>query len=691
MFGSKSVSTPSFIPRVSTFVDLLGEQADRHRGKMAYGFLANGESLSEKLTFDELDTKARAIAVELKQRVSEGERALLLFPSSLDYLSAYFGCLYAGIIAVPVYPPQMGKQLSRIEAVIKDCHPAIFLTTSDILASIQTQMPDLAEIGSSKWLTTEDITLENANLWQRPDINSETIAFLQYTSGSTSSPKGVMVSHSNLLANEHSIISLVKTSPETVSVSWLPLFHDMGLIGMAMHSLYLGTPNYLMAPFSFLQRPHRWLKAISNFGGTLSGGPNFAFELCLNRISEKEMEGLDLSSWKTAFNGAEPVRMETLKRFSERFSSVGFHPECQRPLYGMAESTLIISGWHKDEPLNHLHVDEREMAQHRVKVVDESEPFAQPMVNCGHADQNHRVIAVNPETLTICSDSEVGEIWFAGPSVAKGYWQRPETTEETFHAYTADTQEGPFLRTGDLGFIHHDHVFITGRIKDLIIIRGRNHYPQDIELTTEKSHPSLRPGGGAAFSVQAFGEERLVVIQEVERGMFKKVSHEEIFSAIRHQISQIHELQIFAIVLVKRRSILKTSSGKIMRNACKQAYLKKELYVEAEWELPETEMVQDGDTPTSKESKTQGPKSSDELMEWIKGWMSRKLNIAIEDIDPEDSLTAYGTDSMMTAEFEEEISQFLGFNWPVMDILITEPSIQELCDRGAELAEEHFA
>ena len=691
MFGSQSVSTSSFIPKVNTFVDLLQKRADEHHGKMAYGFLENGENLSEQLTFDVLDKKARAIAVQLQQRKLQGERALLLYPSGLEYLAAYFGCLYAGVIAVPVYPPQMGKQLSRIEAVVGDCHPAVFLTTTDILATIKDQMPELVNMGSAKWLTTENITTEEADLWQRPDINGDTIAFLQYTSGSTSSPKGVMVSHGNLLANEHSILSLVETSPETVSVSWLPLFHDMGLIGMALHSLYLGTPNYLMAPFSFLQRPHRWLRAISNFGGTLSGGPNFAFELCLNRITEKEMEGLDLSSWKTAFNGAEPVRMETLNRFAEKFASVGFRPACQRPLYGMAESTLIISGWSMNEPLNHLYVDESELAQHRIREVDQKAAGAQAMVNCGHADENHHIMAVDPETRTICNDSEVGEIWFSGPSVAKGYWQRPESTEDTFQAYTSDTHEGPFLRTGDLGFVRDGHVFITGRIKDLIIIRGRNHYPQDIELTVENSHPSLRLGGGAAFSVQAFGEERLVVLQEVERGMFKKAPEEEIIGAIRQAVSRVHELQLFAIVLVKRRSILKTSSGKIMRNACKQAYLNKELYVEAEWELSEAELEDGEKTSVSKKEKTLSPKSSDELQVWIKGWMSRKLNIAVEDIDPQDSLTAYGTDSMMTAEFEEEISQFLGFNWPVMDILITEPSIQELCDRGAELAEEHFA
>ena len=691
MFGSQSVSTPSFIPQVSTFVDLLQAQAEAHHGKMAYGFLANGETLSEQLTFDELDLKARAIAVHLQQRGLEGARALLLYPSGLEYLAAYFGCLYAGVIAVPVYPPQMGKQLARIDAVVKDCQPAIFMTTADILGNVQDQMPELARMGASKWMTTENITIGEAHLWQRPDISADTLAFLQYTSGSTSSPKGVMVSHGNLLANEHSIISLVKTSQQTVSVSWLPLFHDMGLIGMALHSIYLGTPNYLMAPFSFLQRPRRWLQAISNFGGTLSGGPNFAYELCLSRISDQEVEGLDLSSWDLAFNGAEPVRMETLNRFAEKFAKAGLRPQCQRPLYGMAESTLIISGWHKDEPLNHIFVDEQALTQHSIQEVAPSDAGALAMVNCGHADENHRVIAVHPETQAICSDSEVGEIWFAGPSVAKGYWQRPEASQESFQAYTSDTKEGPFLRTGDLGFVREGHVFITGRIKDLIIIRGRNHYPQDIELTVEKSHPALRPGGGAAFSVQAHGEERLVVIQEVERGMFKKVSHDEIYAAIRQAVSQIHELQIFAIVLVKRRSILKTSSGKIMRSACKQAYLKRELYVEAEWELPENELsIESNDQPVVSVSNT-GPKSSEELLIWVKDWMSHKLSISIEDIDPMDSLTAYGTDSMMTAEFEEEISRFLGFNWPVMDFLITEPSIQELCDRGAEVAEEHYS
>lgn len=680
-----SQGIPQAVLKVNNLVDVLRERSEINRGKRLFGFLKNGEDLGQTYTFDELDTRARSIAAHLQEKGLEGERAVLMYPSSLEYMAAFFACLYAGVIAVPVYPPQMGKQVSRIESIIKDATPRIYMGTQDIYDGIETNMPEFAERLRGKWLLTDSIDDSHAGIWTRPNLTEDSISFLQYTSGSTGSPKGVMVSHGNLMANQRSLAYLTGSHDESVYVSWLPLFHDMGLIGTALQPVFYGITSYLMAPFSFVQRPHRWLKAISDYKATFSVSPNFGYDLCVQRVNDEELAKLDLSSWDHACNGAEPVRIDTLERFADKFGPVGFRKESLFPVYGMAESTLVITAWGKGHVANHEHFNGELLEQNKVEVVSPDHPNAHQLANCGFTDTEHEVRIVNPETLEPCAADEVGEIWFKGPSSAKGYWENPEQTKETFEAYLPNN-EGPFLRTGDLGFLRGDKLYITGRFKDLIIIRGKNHYPQDIELTVENSHKVLRPNGGAAFSVEAAGDERLVVIYEVDRGLFRKVDNEEVFKAIRESISTEHELQVYAIKLVKRRSILKTSSGKIMRRACKKAYLAGELYEEASWQLPLEETEQEAVT----DENAKQIKSTAEILEWIMNWMSQKLSIPVSDIDTADSMNAYGTDSMMTAEFEEEVSKFIGVEWPVMDYLITEPSILEVAERGEEWAKDQL-
>lgn len=677
---------PQAVLKVNNLVDVLRERSEINRGKRLFGFLKNGEELGQTYTFDELDTRARSIAAHLQEKGLEGERAVLMYPSSLEYMAAFFGCLYAGVIAVPVYPPQMGKQLSRIESIVKDSSPQIFMGTQDIFDGIESNMPEFAARIRGKSLLTDKIDNSHAGIWTRPNINEDSISFLQYTSGSTGSPKGVMISHGNLIANQRSISKLGQSHKDIVYVSWLPLFHDMGLIGTALQPLFYGFTSYLMAPFSFVQRPIRWVKAISDLKATFSVSPNFGYDLCASRVTDEEVAQLDLSSWDTACNGAEPVRMDTLKKFEEKFAPAGFRSNIFFPLYGMAESTLIITGWEKGQTPQHEYFNSEKLEQNKVEAVSADHPNAHQIANCGHTDDEHEVRIVNPETLQACKEDEIGEIWFKGPSVAKGYWETPTQSKETFEAYLPNN-EGPFLRTGDLGFLRGDKLYITGRFKDLIIIRGKNHYPQDIELTVENSHKVLRPNGGAAFSVEAAGDERLVVIYEVDRGLFRKVDNEEVFKAIRESISKEHELQVYAIKLVKRRSILKTSSGKIMRRACKKAYLAGELYEEASWQLP----LEEANQSLTVESSDDPIKSSQEILEWITNWMSQKLSIPVSDIDTADSMNAYGTDSMMTAEFEEEVSKFIGVEWPVMDYLITEPSIMEVAERGEEWAKDQVS
>jgi acyl-CoA synthetase (AMP-forming)/AMP-acid ligase II len=453
------------------------------------------------LTYRELQRRARAIAAALRFAGAKGERALLLFPPGLDFIEGFFGCLYAGVVAVPAYPPHFGKldrSLPRLQAIIADAQATLVLTTSPILERaklILTQAPDLKALC---WLATDQVVSDVDEHWRAEHATCGDLAFLQYTSGSTGHPRGVMLTHANLLHNASLIFHVFEHTETDSYVSWLPMFHDMGFMVGVLQPLYAGIRAVVMSSAAFLQRPARWLEAISRYRATTSGGPNFAYDLCARKITADDAAALDLSSWTVAFNGAEPVRAETLARFAARFDQCGFRRAALYPCYGLAEATLVVTGGRKKS----------------LPVIKQVE--AKTMVGCGGALAGERVIIVDPASLTELKDGQVGEIWVYGPSVARGYWNRPEETRQTFNAYLSDTGEGPFLRTEDLGFIEAGELYITGRIKDLIIIRGLNHYPQDIEWTVESCNTALRPGCSAAFTIEADGEERLVIVQEVD-------------------------------------------------------------------------------------------------------------------------------------------------------------------------------
>lgn len=550
-----------------TLVDLLRTRAVQQPDRIAYRFLADGETETASLTYQGLDRQSRAIAAQLQRLNLQGERALLLYPPGLDYIAAFFGCLYAGVIAVPAYPPHNQRNTPRIEAVVADASAAIALTTRAIQDRTQALLAK-AELDRLQWLATDTVNDVLADDWQAPAIATDSLAFLQYTSGSTGTPKGVMLSHGNLLHNAAVTLHCMEHSAASQFVSWLPVYHDMGLIGGVLQPLYGGFPCTLMPPASFLQRPYRWLQAISRYGGTTSGGPNFAYELCIDKITPEQRKTLDLRCWSVAFNGAEPIRPATLERFAATFADCGFRPEAFYPCYGLAEASLIVSGGRKAEPPISKTIDTETLAQNRV--VDAVSNQASTFVSSGQTVPDQQIVIVHPETNDRCAEAEVGEIWVAGPSVGQGYWNRPLETANTFQAYLADSQEGPFLRTGDLGFLHQGELFVTGRSKDLIIIRGRNLYPQDIEQTVEQSHPCLRIGGGAAFAIDVDHEEQLVVVQEVE--FRQKPDIAEVIAAIRQAVAQ-HEVQAYGVVLIKPGTIPKTSSGKIQRRACRAEFL----------------------------------------------------------------------------------------------------------------------
>ncbi|MBX3328835.1 MAG: amino acid adenylation domain-containing protein [Nitrospira sp.] len=563
-----------------TLVEFARRRAADLVDRSAYIFLTDGDSEICELTYGELDRRARAIAARLQLLGAGGERTILLYPPGLDYITAFFGCLYAGVVAVPAYPPQRKRTLGRLRAVLADSGASVALTTAKIRAGVERlsrQDAGIDELRKVQWIETDVPPQNIESTWKQPALTARTLAFLQYTSGSTGSPKGVMVSHENLLHNQRMIQQAFGHTEETTVLGWLPLYHDMGLIGNVLQPLYLGRPCVLMSPIHFMQKPVRWLSAISRYRATTSGAPNFAYDLCVRQISAEERKSLDLSSWSVAFNGAEPIHAGTLDRFSETFGPCGFRREAFYPCYGLAEATLFVAGGgHSSLPVLRA-VEKAAMEQGRMAESSRGDGDTYRLVGCGRTASDQQVVIVDPETLSRRSLGQVGEIWIKGASVAQGYWNRPETTSVTFMATTADTGEGPFLRTGDLGVILDDELFVVGRLKDLIIIRGRNHYPQDIEITVQESHPSLKPGCGAAFSIPVNDEEQLVVVQEVVGSSAIDLDHVAV--RISRAVAEHHEIQVHAVVLIKPGTLPKTSSGKVQRHLCRTKFFAQELEV----------------------------------------------------------------------------------------------------------------
>ena len=579
---------------LSTLVEILHGRALQQPEQRAYTYLADGETEGDHLTYAALECQARSIGALLQGCQASGERALLLYPAGLEFIAAFFGCLYAGVIAVPLPPPNLAqpqRTLPRLLAIIRDAQPLVVLTTSAILSNAQGLFTHAPELQKMRWLATDNVTSRLAQEWRDPAVTSNTVALLQYTSGSTAEPKGVVISHGNLLHNSAYINRVFALIPDSVTVTWLPAFHDMGLTNGIIQPVYKGRPCYLMPPVSFLMRPIRWLQAISRYKATISGGPNFAYDLCTRRITPEQRETLDLSSWDVAYNGAEPVRADTMKRFAATFASCGFRPSAHHPCYGLAEATLLVSGGSlRDEMSRTIQVPAFE--QNHVVEARAQDQNVRTLVGSGHALDDTKIIIAHPELLTACAPDQVGEIWVSGPSVTQGYWNRPEDTERACRAYLKDTGEGPFLRTGDLGFMKDGELFVTGRLKDLIIISGRKLYPQDIELTVEQSHPSLRPACCAAFSVDGTGEEQLIIAAEVDPRYQPTVHNppdgearahsngrlpldvEAVVRAIRRAVAEEHDVRVHTVVLVRAGRVPKTTSGKVQRHACQASFLK---------------------------------------------------------------------------------------------------------------------
>jgi len=461
------------------------------------------------------------------------------------------------MIAVPAYPPKLNQSLARLQSIVVDAQASFLLTNTSLYSNQEYWRVQTPDLDALHWLDTENIKSERWQNWQPVELHQDTLALLQYTSGSTGNPKGVMITHHNLLVNCQDLDLGWNHDRDSVIVSWLPTFHDMGLVYGILTPLFVGCSSYLMAPVSFLLRPIHWLKVISQYQGTHSAAPNFAYDLCV----------------RMALNGAQPVRAEVIERFYQTFADYGFKRAAFCPGYGLAEATLKVAAVRQSEQPTYCDLESDALAQNRASVARAGEQKSQVQVGCGSSEIDTQIKIINPHSLIHCHPQEIGEIWVSGETVAQGYWNNPQATQKTFQAYCKDTLEGPFLRTGDLGFLQDRQLFVTGRLKDLIIIEGRNHYPQDIELTVSESHPALKPMSGAAFEVVIKGEERLVVVQEVKRTHWRKLALEEVTASIRTAVALEHDLRVYRLALIRPGTIPKTSSGKIQRQKCRSLFL----------------------------------------------------------------------------------------------------------------------
>lgn len=579
------------IPRFDTIIEVLRWRAQHQPSKLAYTFLVDGK-IDEPVswTYEEVDRYAQIIGAFLDKKGLKGERAILFYHPGLDFLSAFLGCLYAGVVAIPAPPPdpRLKQSLPRLQSIVIDSQASVVLTNSKILAQMPEAYDQIPEFQSMQSLATDTEVEDLTAGWRPATFSANDLAYLQYTSGSTSTPKGVMINHHNLMHHSACVQDAWGYSTSSKSSTWLPYFHDYGLVDGLMQPLFTGFPAYLLAPMTFVKHPFRWLQAISHYGITHTQAPNFAFDYCVRKISAEEKETLDLSALRSAADGSEPVREDTMTRFINGFASTGFRPEAFCPAYGLAEATLVVSSKKPLTVPKTLTVDAQALENKRVIPVNKevaAERRTRDLVSCGPPVSNMHIAIANLNTHAECQSDEVGEIWVSDPSVADGYWQRPDATHETFQAYLSDTGAGPFLRTGDLGFMHEGELYITGRLKDMIIIRGQNYYPQDIEAVVEKSHAIFKPNLGAAFSVERGGEEQLVIAHEINRRQQRSTDLAEVIELVKQEIWEYFGLKIEAILLLKSGTIPRTSSGKIQRQACRAMYLAGELTIVDSWQM----------------------------------------------------------------------------------------------------------
>lgn len=674
---------PSPSDLAGSLVEILRFRAAHQADRPAYIFDLDGRGDEVSVTYGELDQAARRIAGGLRARTSPGDRALLLYPTGRDFVAAFMGCLYAGVVSIPLFPPGANRRADRLRSITEDSEPRLALTSASALEEVRRHLGGQG-IDALKVVPAGFEPAPVGDGWHQPPPAPSDVAYLQYTSGSTSHPKGVMVTHGNLVYNCSYMAEVYGLSAASISVTWLPHFHDFGLVDGLLNPLFSGFPAVVLSPAQFARRPVAWLEAITRHGATHTGCPNFGYDLCVRKVGPEQRAALNLGSWETAPTGGEPVRTRTLDEFSEYFAPSGFSPRTFVPAFGLAEATLMVTGGRKADQPTVLHVDGFELERGRVVPRPAGAEGSRPLVGCGFARRDMEVEIVDPQSRQVCADGGVGEIWVGGPTLAAGYWRQPDATELTFRATTADGR-GPFMRTGDLGFLHGTELFVGGRLKDMIIIRGSNFYPQDVEWVAEEAHPALQRGRTAAFAVDSEHGERLIVAIELARGQRHAAPEqlEAIASAIRRAVAEEFEIDVSSVVLLRPASMPMTSSGKIQRHACRNLFLRSELDVVHESRPLESTPAADVRTSTLPARSQLAQLHRRERRRVVVGHLREQvaavMEIPVADVVAGQPLGNLGLDSLKGSELTSSLERSLGIVLPTT-LIWNHPTIIQIGD-----------
>lgn len=663
--------------RFSNLVDTLFDRAKTLAERPAFEWSSDDALEFSVASYGRLHARAKEIAGQLQRSHSPGERAILLFPPGLEFIDAFFGCIYAGLIAVPACPPRRFRPSDGILGILDNAKPAIVLSTASFASNREEWFASVPQLLDRPWLAVDaELNGGCSESWCRPPIEESTIAFLQYTSGTTGSPKGVMVSHGNLAYNAETIHRALGPDEHPRRAFWLPMYHDMGLIGAMLQTVFDGATSAWISPSAFLQRPLRWLELISQTGASMSGAPDFAYNYCVERTTAEQRVGVDLSNWKIAVSGAETIRPETIRRFAEAFADSGFRREAFQPGYGLAEATLVVSHEKNGVVPTTIHLHAGAIARNEVEVCAEECDEAREIASSGYVGRGQTVAIVDVATCRRCGEGQVGEIWVAGPHVAHGYYNNAQSTVKTFQA-TLPGEPTKFLRTGDLGFLLEQQLYVTGRKKELIVIRGRNLHPQDIEWAVRQSDQRIRNVASAVFSSELFGAERLIVIQEVDRN-HRKTDFSELGQSVRRTIARECGVEVFDLLFVKEGQIPRTTSGKIRRVQCKADYSAERFDVIARWsERVSGKSTTSTNVPLSNSSSESEYRSTTEIREWLTERIARQLDIRPERLDENMAFSEIGLGSLdvvlICAEFEEWLGERLPptmiYNYPTIEAL----------------------
>jgi thioester reductase-like protein len=672
----------------STLRGVLQWWAKTEPNRRAFTFIDEDGS-ETSLTYGQFQERAQAIGAHLQKITRPGDRVIVLFPPGLDFITGLFGCFYAGVTAVPLYPPEparLKQTLPRLEKTAKDAQSQVILCNQRVHSKKILLAMIARGLRGFQWVNSSKISPKLAKKWKEPPAQPDELALLMYTSGSTGFPKGVMLSQRNLVLDLRCYELMMQKyhapKPEDGAFNWVPPYHITGLMMGILFPVYYGMPTHFMSPLDFLSQPKRWLESMSLSKASSSGGPNFSYEMCVRQIRPEEIKSLDLSHWALAMCGGEAVRPETFQRFTKTFAPAGFDPKAFCPGYGLTEAGMLVSIDLPSKLTTTLHLHTKALKQFRVEEVEESNPSARTILSCGIPTIGKQILIVDPENNTPCPPNRIGEIWVSSSSVAQGYWNNDEASRKTFQGFLADTGAGPYLRTGDLGFLHQGELFITGRYKEMIIIRGVNFYPEDIELAVREADPVLTSGRQAAFGIENNNEEALVVIAECEN--LKKDQYKNTIQNIVNEISGRHQIKPSSVVLIKMGTLPQTPSRKVARYDCREDFLAGKLSILSQWQKLPPQVAK---AKTEAEAPPKKPKNEKQLADWLGYQIAQALGVDPEKIDNQKSLGHYGLDSLAAVDISRSVEETLGIPLRITTIFDTETIgdfIQEITDLWKE-------